>query len=228
MKLPIYDEFIKKYPPEIISKFVRNVANTDNSRLAIDDFTKAVEKLKNKYPDLKTKIGELIYGVLPKHSGPYRIASRMHLIVDALKNAEMYAMNMYGDDMYGYDIINSENIDQLLKAIETTNNEIASILERGGPGRPRLSYNNSRTLELLHEQQKVLYNRAYKLDPDNKTFIIYRMLYGPLINMKKSNFKNTETNLLTMPSREEELKNLFKGGKTRRNNKKSRKTRKNK
>jgi hypothetical protein len=55
-----------------------------------------------------------------------------------------------------------------------------------------------------------------------------RILSGPLITMKKSNFKNTETNLLTMPSREEELKNLFKGGKTRRSNKKSRKTRKNK
>ena len=229
MKLPIYDEFIKKYPPEIISKIARNVVNTDISRLAINDYNKAVDKLYNKYPDLKTKLQQIIQSNL-SGLGQFTLASRMHVIVNNLQNAEMHAMYMYGDDMK-----NSENIDELLKAIETTNNEIASMRRTMRPSwrgpRPQVSYNNSRRFELLQIRQKALYNRAYNLDPDNELFNntnYNRILNGPLISMKKSNFKNTEKNLLTMPSREEELKNLFKGGKTRRNNKKSRKTRKNK
>ena len=227
MALPIYDEFVKQYPDEILFKFVSNAASTSNSTKLMEDFTKATDKLYNKYPDLKEKLKKIISDSLPSYSGSYKITTRISNLVNALKEAERHAMYMYGDD-----IKNVENIDEILKAAELTNNEIKRIRPRPSRGRHgQLSYNNSRTLDLLGKRQKAIYERLYNLDPDNEMFKntnYNTLINGPLIKVKKSNFKNnTEKNLLTMPSREKELEGLFGGKrKTTRKRKLNKKTRK--
>ena len=71
-----------------------------------------------------------------------------------------------------------------------------------------------------------------KMEENNKEKIEEEYKKG-IEKFKKSNkysnllgINSNEKNLLTMPSREEELKNLFKGGKTRRKSRKTRKTKK--
>lgn len=229
MALPIYDEFVKQYPDKILFKFVSNAASTSNSTKLMEDFTKATDKLYNKYPDLKEKLRKIISDSLPSHSGSYKITTRISNLVNALKEAERHAMYIYGDD-----IKNLENIDEILKAAELTDNEITRIrFRRTGTslGKKQLSYNNSRTVDLLEKRQKAIYERLYNLDPDNEMFKntnYNTLINGPLIKVKKSNFKNnTEKNLLTMPSREKELEGLFGGKrKTTRKRKSNKKTRK--
>ena len=184
MALPIYDEFVKQYPDEILFKFVSNAASTSNSTKLMEDFTKATDKLYNKYPDLKEKLKKIISDSLPSHSGSYKITTRIYSLVNALKEAERHAM-----------YINVENIDKI--SLRT-----GRSLGKKIPRKLLPSFNNTK---------------------NNNT-----ILNGPLIKVKKSNFKNnTEKNLLTMPSREKELEGLFGGKrKTTRKRKSNKKTRK--
>ena len=227
MKLPIYDAFIKKHPESKLLEVAQNVGER-MSKPVLNDYHEATDKLFKKYPELKNELEKKFY-VESISVGPgHREGSRIFNMVNKLRDAERFAIKEYADHL--------EDIDEILEEIEEVNDEIAKIPKPSFSRSRRKAHVNLNTtykFERLNKKQKKLYEKLYDLDPDNEIFENMNnitgnvILNGPLIKMKKSNFKNkTEKNLLTMPSREEELKNLFKGGKTKRVNKKSRKTRK--
>ena len=215
MKLPIYDAFIKKHPESKLIEVAGNVGQRISGPV-LKDYHEATDKLFKKYPELKSELGKKVY-VEGLSSGPGHFeGSRIFNMVNNLRSAERFAIKEYADHL--------EEIDEILEEIEEVNDEFAI------KGRPR-DLNTIHKIERLNKKQKKLYEKLYNLDPDNKIFNNPRkipnniILNGPLIRMKKSNFK-TEKNLLTRPSREEELKNLFRGGKTKRKSRKTRKTKK--
>lgn len=228
MKLPIYDAFIKKHPESKLIEVAQNVGDSI-SKPVLNDLYEATSKLFEKYPELKSELEKKVY-TQESHGHGQRVGSRIFNMVNNLRSAERFAIKEYADHL--------EDIEDILEEIEEVNDEIAKIptpsySSRRARGRVHVNLNTTNKIERLQKKQKKLYEKLYDLDPDNEIFENTNnipnntILNGPLIQMKKSNFKNkTEKNLLTMPSREEELKNLFKGGKTRRKSRKTRKTKK--
>jgi hypothetical protein len=230
MKLPIYDAFIKKHPESKLLEVAGNVGQRISGPV-LKDYHEATDKLFKKYPELKRELEKKVY-IEGLSSGPGHFeGSRIFNMVNNLRGAERFAIKEYADHL--------EDIDEILEEIEEVNDEIAKIptpsySSRRGRGRVHVNLNTTDKIERLNKKQKKLYEKLYDLDPDNEIFENTKnipnntILNGPLIQMKKSNFKNkTEKNLLTMPSREKELENLFKGGRTKRKSRKTRKTRKN-
>jgi hypothetical protein len=227
MKLPIYDAFIKKHPESKLLEVGQNVGDR-MSKPVLNDYHEAVDKLFKKYPELKSELEKKVY-TQESHGHGQRVGSRIFNMVNNLRSAERFAIKEYADHL--------EDIDEILDEIEEVNDEIAKMPKPSYSSRGRrmhhVNLNTTNKIERLNKKQKKLYEKLYDLDPDNEIFEDTNnipnntILNGPLISMKKSNFRNkTEKNLLTMPSREKELENLFKGGKTRRKSRKTRKTKK--
>ena len=208
MKRPIYDAFIKKHPEDKLLEVAKNVGD-EMSKPVIKDYHEAREKLFKKYPEIKHEL-EKIFNNKDAFGHGHREGSRMFNMVNVLRDAERFAVKEYADHI--------EDMEEIFDELEEVRDELTKI-------RYTRNINSQRKRDRLQKKQ------LYDLDPDNEVFEDNEVntnviLNGPLIKMKKSNFKKKkEVNLLTMPSREKELEGLFGGkGKTMRKRKSNKRT----
>ena len=165
-----------------------------------------------KYPELSYGLGTMIHERASHHLSNPTEPIGYH-VKDIFEKTEKFAYAFTKEDLPPDDII-------LFHRSYTRGFPRDSLTLGGVQGFLLQAEKIKEKHEQMKEKSKEIREKEYKKGIEKfKKSNKYSNLLG---------INSNEKNLLTMPSREKELEGLFKGGKTKRVNKKSRKTRKNK
>lgn len=207
---PIYDELIEKL--DKMKKQFNSDRHYRNSYRSdtLNIYGELRNKLVEKYPELSYGLSAMIDERASHHLSNPTEPIGYH-VKDIFEKAEKFAYAFTKEDLPPDDII-------VFNSSHTRGFRRDSLTIGGVEGFLR----EAEKIKEKHEEMQKKHNEKMEKEYEKE-----------IEKFKKSNkysnllgINSNEKNLLTMPSREEELKNLFKGGKTKRVNKKSRKTRK--